>query len=83
MNCDFQYGILFQSKSERVAAYSTPPVRPVHDRLGVRHPNKTLNKTVMEASAEDKNEKVTVAVVIIPALTAAFYLWVIDYRVNM
>lgn len=60
----FECGGLSQNKIERSAGYSTPPVRPVHDRLGVRHPNKTLNKTVMEQSAEDKNEKVTVILVL-------------------
>lgn len=55
-----------QSKVERTAPYSTQPVRPVHDRLGVRHPNKTLNKTAVETSPEDKNEKVTIALVMFP-----------------
>ncbi|XP_076068375.1 zinc finger protein swm [Oratosquilla oratoria] len=43
-----------QAKSEATPATTTGP-RSVHDRLGLRHPNKTLNKLTRE---EDKSEKV-------------------------
>ena len=56
--CDPIYTLLPQNKSDRTVSYSTQPMRPVHDRLGVRHPNKTLNKTMVENSGDDKNEKV-------------------------
>lgn len=73
IRCEFECVFLPQGKIERPASYSTQPVRPVHDRLGVRHPNKTLNKTVMETSAEDKNEKV-IHVVMIQTTVECFYL---------
>lgn len=47
-----------QNKPDRPGSYPSHAVRPVHDRLGVRHPNKTLNKMVVEHTSEDKNEKV-------------------------
>lgn len=50
-----------QSKIDRGGTYVAHTVRPVHDRLGVRHPNKTLNKTIVEPVNEDKNEKVMIS----------------------
>lgn len=50
-----------QNKPDRPGSYPSHTVRPVHDRLGVRHPNKTLNKMVVEHTSEDKNEKVMIS----------------------
>lgn len=58
MCVSFPVRVYPQNKPDRPGSYPSHTVRPVHDRLGVRHPNKTLNKMVVEHTSEDKNEKV-------------------------